>query len=324
MRRSAWILVLTLPLLSLAGVRLSTASFTSNATSDAGSSLSANADWSAPAAASSVIAKAAGGTAGAIARSGTYYVYANVSDSGNPASGVSAVTSNVNSISNSGGSVPLSAGSYTAGGAAYNYRSALLTAKSNVVAGATAYTVTSTDAGGNSAIQSGFSVTVDNTVPTGSDVQTTNLSGGTTGKPELGDLVRLTYSEPIDPISILAAWTGATTAVVVRIADGGAGNDLLTVRNAANSAQLPLGSVNLGRADYVTATRDFGATGTASQMSQSGSSIAVTLGTASGVTGTATATAAMVWTPSATATDTAGNASTTTARTETGAADANF
>jgi hypothetical protein len=323
-RRSAWILALTLPLLSLAGVQLSMASFTSDATSNGGNSVMTNADWIAPAAASSVIAKAAGGTAGAIAKSGAYYVYANVSDSGNPASGVSAVTANVNTISNSGGSVALTGGSYTAGGLAYNYRSALLTAKSNVVAGATAYAITLADTGGNSATQSGFSVNVDNTVPTGSDVQTTNTAGGTTGKPELGDVLRVTYSEPIEPISIQAGWTGAAAGVVVRIADGGAGNDILTVRNAANSAQLPIGSVNLGRGDYVTATRDFGASGTASQMAQTGNVIAITLGTASGTTATAAATAAMIWTPSATATDTAGNASTTTAKTETGTADRDF
>jgi hypothetical protein len=323
-RRSAWTLLLTLPLLSAAGVQLSMASFTSNTTSNGNSSLSANADWTAPAAASSVIAKGAGGTVGAIAKSGTFYVYANASDSGNPASGVSAVTANVNSLSNGGGAVALSAGSYTAGGIAYSYRSALLTAKSSLVAGTTAYTLTLTDAGANSATQGGFSVTVDNTVPTGSDVQTTNASGGTAGKPELGDVLRLTYSEPIEPISILAGWTGQATGVVVRITDGGAGNDVLTIRNSANSAQLPLGSVNLGRSDYVTATRDFGASATTSQMAQSGNAITITLGTASGTTATAAATAAMVWTPSATATDTAGNASTTTAKTETGTADLDF
>ena len=62
--------------------------------------------------------------------------------------------------------------------------------------------------------------------------------------------------------------------------------DRLTIRNAANSAELALGSVNLIGTAYVTATRDFGATGTASSMVQSGTAITITLGTPSGATGT--------------------------------------
>jgi hypothetical protein len=316
--------LLTLPLLAVAGVQLSAAAFTSGARSNPSNSLVASADWIAPSASASVIGKAAGGTAGAIAKSGTYYVYANVSDSGNPASGTSTLTADVSSLSNGAGSTTLTAGSYTAGGVAYSYRSSLLTVKSNVAAGTAAYTLTLADAGGNSATQSGFSVTVDNTVPAASDVQTSNLAGGTAGKPELGDIVQLTYSEPIEPVSVLAAWGGAATSVVVRITDGGAGNDVLTIRNAANSGVLPLGSVSLGRTDYVTATRDFGATGTASQMTRSGNTIAITLGTASGVTATAAATGTMSWTPSATTTDIAGNASAITAKAETGTADLDF
>jgi hypothetical protein len=324
MGRSALALLVTLPMLALAGVQLSKASFTSTATGNPGNAVGANADWNAPTASASVIAKAAGGIVGAIAKSGTYYVYANASDSGNPASGLSTLTTNVNTLSTSGGAIALTAGSFTAGGVSYGYRSALQTAKSNVAAGAAAYTLTLTDAGANSATQSGYSVNVDNTVPAASDIQTTNVAGGLAGKPDLGDSVRLTYSEQIEPISVLASWSGAATSVVVRITDGGVGSDSLTVRNAANSAQLPLGSVNLGRTDYVTATRDFGATGTTSQMTQTAGLIAITLGTPSGTTGTAAATAAAIWTPSATATDTAGNASATTAKTETGTADLDF
>ena len=73
----------------------------------------------------------------------------------------------------------------------------------------------------------------------------------------------LTFSEVIDPESVLAGWTGAATNVVVRITNAG-GGDVVTIRNAANTAQLPLGSVDLTGTQYVTADRDFGATGTAS------------------------------------------------------------
>ena len=110
-----------------------------------------------------------------------------------------------------------------------------------------------------------------------------------------------TYSEAIDPQTVLSGWTGASTNVVARIANN-AGGDLLTIRNAANTAQLPIGSVNLIGSAYVTATRDFGATGTASTMVLSGATISVTLGTPSGATGTQAATGTMAWTPTATVT----------------------
>jgi hypothetical protein len=243
---------------------------------------------------------------------------------GNPATGVSTVAGNLSSLSSSAGSVALVAGSYTADGVSYNYRSASVTARATLAANSYAYTLTPTDAGANSATQSGFAVTLENTAPTAADVQTSNVAGGTAGKPDLSDQTALTFSEPIDANSILAGWSGAVTNVVVRITDGGAGNDTLTVRNTANSAQLPLGSVNLARTDFVTATRDFGATSTASTMVQSGNAITLTLGTPSGTTGTAAAAGAMIWTPAATATDRAGNAAATTPRTETGTSDLDF
>lgn len=85
---------------------------------------------------------------------------------------------------------------------------------------------------------------------------------------------------------------------------------------------MPFGTVNLIGTAYVTATRDFGATGTASTMVQSGNTITVTLGTASGTTGTQTGGgSAMTWPPTTTLTDRAGNTCQTTTVTESGAAD---
>jgi hypothetical protein len=174
---------------------------------------------------------------------------------------------------------------------------------------------------GNSATQSGFSVTVDTTVPAGSDLQTANVSGGTVGKPEAGDTVTFTFSEPIEPNSVLAAWTGTSTSVTVRFVDGGLANDTLQVWNSANTSQLPLGQVNLGRIDYVAANVDFAG----STMAQSASSITITLGTASGgLVSTALTASAMVWSPSASATDRAGNACSTSVVTESGSSDKDF
>jgi hypothetical protein len=88
--------------------------------------------------------------------------------------------------------------------------------------------------------------------------------------------------------------------------------------------QLPLGSVNLGRNDYVSASATFGASGAASTMVQSGNSITITFGTASAGPSTTASTGTMSWTPSASAYDRAGNAETTTARSESGSADREF
>jgi hypothetical protein len=109
----------------------------------------------------------------------------------------------------------------------------------------------------------------------------------------------------------------------VRIDNNTPTNDRLAIRNAANTAQLPLGTVNLGRTDYVFATTTFGASGTASTITQSDNAITITLGTASSGPTTAGFTGSMIWSP-ATATDRAGNAQSTATRTETGTADKDF
>ena len=88
--------------------------------------------------------------------------------------------------------------------------------------------------------------------------------------------------------------------------------------NASTQAQLPFGTIDLGRKDYVSKTTTFGASGTAGTMQLSGSAITVTLGTPSATAGTAAATGTLVWTPSSTVTDPAGNAMSTTAVNETG------
>ena len=275
-----------------------------------------------PAVSSTVISKTTPYLPDFIRQGGTYFVYANVTDGGCAPSGIATVRADVSTVTTGSTAVALSPGAFTVGGVAYNYRSASLTANATLAAGAKAYTITSTDNAANGQTQTGYSVTVDNTRPVGSNVQTAN-GGATVGKPELGDSVTLTFSEIVDPESVLAGWTGAATNVVVRITNNG-GGDLLTIRNAANTAQLPLGSVNLIGIAYVTATRDFGATGTAATMVQSGTSITITLGTPSGATGTQATTGTMAWTPTTTMTDRAGNTCQTTVANETGAADLEF
>jgi len=275
-----------------------------------------------PEVSASVIAKSSGGRAGKIRPGGTYRVYAEVSGAGDPPAGLASLDADVSAITAGQTNAALTHGSYAAGGQSYNYRSAQLTADGSLSAGATPYTVTMTDAGGT-ATTSNFSVTVDDTRPTAIDVQAINDSGGTVGKAEAGDTLVLTYSEAIEPISILAGWDGTATDVVVRLRNRGSG-DTVEVHDAADAARLPLGTTRLHRTDYTAANRTFGATGTPSTMALSGDSVTITLGTASGATGTAAIASAMVWTPSATATDEAGNTASTSAATESGAADKNF
>ena len=290
-------------------------------TGDSANNFSAAADWAAPTVSATVISKTPGYRAGHVKQGGTYYVYANVGDTGSPASGVASVTANLSAITTGATAVALVAGSYTAEGVSYGYRSASRVADSPLSAGGKSYSITSLDAAGNSGTQSGHSVTVDNTAPAASDVQAAN-GGSIAGRPEQSDSITYTFSEPIDPQSVLAGWTGAATNVVVRI--NNANPDTVLIYNAANTTQLPLGSVNLARNDYVGANRTFGATGTPSTMVMSGSSITVTLGTQSGAGTTAAATGSSVWTPSSAIYDRAGNAGLPGAATESGAADKEF
>jgi hypothetical protein len=306
----------------------------SRSTTNPGNSLAAAADFRAPTAGASVVWKSQGGTPGYVKKGGTYTVLASVTDTGNPASGTASVTGDLTALTSGQTAVALPAGSTTVAGVTYNRASAQLTAGSSLTEGTKTYALTSTDVAGNSGTQSAFTVIVDNTAPTASDVQTANVAGGTAGKPQLGDTITFTFSEPVEPASILAGWSGASTGVVVRITDGGGllglGNDSLTIRNAANSAALPFGSVDLGRTDYQSSllglggSIDFGASGTASTMVMSGSQVTVTLGTPSATPDTAGGTGTMTWGPSSTPYDRAANAMAATSATESGAADREF
>src|ERR1044072_373216 len=74
-------------LLLLSGVPAALAAFTS--TSGASNSVSTDTDWTRPTIARTIVAKSTGYLGGSVKQGGTYYVYANITDSGNPASGMS-------------------------------------------------------------------------------------------------------------------------------------------------------------------------------------------------------------------------------------------
>lgn len=320
----AWSAVAVAALLAALAVAGTVAAF-SDATDNAANLVSAAPDFTAPQISSAVVAKTPGYDDSFVKQGGSYHVYANVAaDTGNPASGIATVTADVGSLDTGQTSVPMTAGAYSVAGVSYNYRSASLGADNPLSAGSKAFTVTATDNASNSSSLNG-SLTVDNTAPTASDVQATN-GGSNAGQLEQGDTITFTYSEPIDPESILTDWNGSQTDVVVRINNNAIpilGFDQLQVHNSSNTTALALGSVNLG-GDYVLTDRTFGATGTKSRMTRSGSSITVVLGTASGVSVSPLLTTTMSWASSTSAYDRAGNAATGNTATESGAADKEF
>ncbi len=278
-------------------------------------------DVVAPTIAAAVIQKQEGGAASYVRAGGGYRVYASVQDPAPYASGVASVTADVSALTAGQTAVPLTStgGPWVVDGVSYDYRSALLTADAGLPEGSLAFSIAATDAAGNGATQGGFSATVDNTLPSASDVQTANASGGTVGRAETGDTIAFTFSEPIEPGSVLAGWDGTATTVTVRLVNNG-GGDRIQVRNAANTLTLPFGTVNLGRTDYTNATRSF----TGSTMVMSGSTITVTLGAPSGAVTTAAGVGTIAWTPVSTPYDRAANALLTTAVTEGGPADPEF
>ena len=318
---SAPALLVAVALVSLVGgvVGTTSAAFSSQ-TQNPGDSYAAAPDFRAPSIGALAIGKTLGGKTGYIKQGGTYYVFASVSDSGNPSSGISSVTANVANVTAGQTSVTMTAGSYTAGGVSYNYRSASITANAGLSAGVKTFSVTANDTASNGPATTNGSVTVDNTAPAASDNQITN-GGATLGRPEQGDVITLTFTGAVDPESIIAGWSGSSTAVTVRIANNGGSNDTVTIANAANSTQLPIGSVN-AIGDYVTAATVFAGT-----MSFNGTNtiLTITLGTlSSGTVRTDNNNRTSTWTPSASAYDYAGNACSTTVNSETGTADRNF
>src|SRR5207249_459876 len=91
----------------------------------------------------------------------------------------------------------------------------------------------------------GSGSSADTVPPLAMDVQTTNVGGGTNGKPEIGDSITYTFSEAMSPSSILSGWNGASTNVVVRM-NNNASDDIFLVYDSSNTTQTNLGQLNSG------------------------------------------------------------------------------
>lgn len=285
-----------LSLVALAGcllaVGFSAASFTE--TQQNPQTISAATDWVAPSVSASVIDQTEARAAGYIRSSVGYYVYANVSDSGNPASGVASVKADVSNVTTGQTEVPLLAGSYSADGVSYNYRSAELKAKSSLSTGSKAYALDLADSAGNKASQA-FSAIAYGPFK-GEEFETTNASGGTEGKPEQGDTISFEFNNVPEAKTIVPSWDGSgTKSVTVSILDS-ASNDTLSITGAT------IGTIAL-KGNYTEGTTTFAG----SSMSLSGSTITIVLASPSGNPRAETSKSKAVWTPVASNLDLAGN-----------------
>jgi hypothetical protein len=268
----------------------SQASFTASA-QNAGSSFATVADWDAPAV--TLTTPADGGAVNTTTPtiSGA---------AGNATGDLSTVTVKIYSGSTATGT-PVQTKTPTRVGATWTTTASTLTAGST-------YTVqaTQSDSAGNTGTSTANTFTVDTTKPTATSVSAGNKTGGTAGKIENGDTVTFTYSEPIDPTSVLAGWDGTSTSVKFRFTDAST-TDTFTVLDSNSLTNVRLGTV-ASRGNYVSATTTF----TSSMaMSADGKSIVVTLGTPTSVQLTAVTAKNMVWTFNTSIKDLAGNTITT-------------
>lgn len=281
-------------------------SFTNN-TTNGGNTVTAAADWTAPAISAAVLQKAEGGVVNKITPSGTFYLYASVADSGNPASGVGTLTASTSNIATvASATLTTTGGPYTVGGTSYNYRSALLTAKSTLSTTTYTYTLSVSDTAGNGPTTSSPTISASTASFAPSSFLTSNVTG-TSGKADAGDTITFTYSSAPDPESLFAGWNGTSRTVSVVLADKslyGTTSDIIGIVD---------GSGNTTSLGYLTTGGDFANAGklityATSTIALSGSTYTVTL-SAPGVAGdlhSDTGSHAAVWSSYATAFDTFG------------------
>jgi hypothetical protein len=299
-------------------------------TSNPANSFSAHPDWRPPTVARAAVVKAEGGIPGFVRAGGSYTVVASVADdpSSKPASGVGAVRSDVSALTAGATALPLPASASTVGGQTYTHRSAATAVAAGRAATTYSGSVTASDAATpvNTAAAFPFAVEVDNIAPTRTSATIAN--GGVPGRIDAGDTITYAWSEIIDPTSVLTGWDGTAIDVTVQVVNqnGGVG-DNINIRNAANTADLQLGNLEMRIRDYVTGVTLFGgpANGTRSRMAWNATTgtVVVTLGppdTPGTVTQNGTQTSSYIWRPDVVF-DRAGNLSNTTAYTEPGGAD---
>jgi hypothetical protein len=273
---------------AVAAVQGSQAVFTASAT-NAGSSFATAADWDAPAVTLTTPADGSATNDTTPTLSGA---------AGNVTGDSTTVTVKIYSGSSATGTA-LQTKTVTRSGATWT------TTASTLAVGTYTAQATQTDTAGNTGTSSANTFTVDTTKPAVSSVSAANKTGGTAGKIEAGDTATFSFSEAIDPASVLSGWDGTSTAVKLRFTNST--TDSFTVLDSNSLTNVHLGTVATN-GNYVTTTTTFSAT---MAMSADGKSAVVTLGTPSNVASTANTAKNMVWTFSTSIKDLAGNTITT-------------
>lgn len=130
-----------------------------------GNHVTAAPDWAAPRVERTVLAPAAGAPVNTITGGQTYHVYAQLADSGNPSSGVTAASADVATVTTGGSSVALAAGSWTVGGQTYDHRSDALAARADLSDGTASYSIMIIDGAANQGTSSHTAATAAYTAP---------------------------------------------------------------------------------------------------------------------------------------------------------------
>jgi len=148
---------------------------------------------------------------------------------------------------------------------------------------------------------------VDNTGPTATDIQTTNIGGGTAGQADTGDTIVFTFSEQIAPGTIVGGWNGTGTQTVTVT--------VTPTTVAIAGATLVNGTISFPGGGYALNGKSIVFSN--STIAQAGATLTVTLGTPDNPQWLRTGAAGqMSWPVAAALTDIAGNAITTVTRLE--------
>ena len=187
--------------------------------------------------------------------------------------------------------------------------------------------VMTTTAGGTLTSATVPSRTIDNAVVRGTDIQAINKTGGKAGKLEAGDKLTLTYSEVMKASTLIASWSGTTTAsLFVRLTDASQVETTRLTIDLAGATPTGLGTFLTGGNFLRTNKTVVYAATPALTTAGGGTVVTITLGSVASGSGlrTQSASTTLKWTPSATATDLAGNACSTSLVSETGTLDRDF
>lgn len=193
--------------LILAGVMLAALTASSGisgafsvAADNSGNRLTVKADLAPPTIHQAVVQKQQGGVPGYLGKDVGFRALADITDSGNPASGVALALASGQTWSNKA----LTESQRTAAGYEYNYATSLL-GGIDIPAGAKSFAVAALDHAGNSSDIYNGAYTFDPDAPEPTEIEVEG-SGDIPGAPDPGDRITFKYSERIDPGSLIGDW----------------------------------------------------------------------------------------------------------------------